>query len=68
MTTGYPKAVDPDVIETKNLSLEETAALFDGEDAIKELTHTHVENGLGKHDSSDEKLSDEAVVPDLHKS
>lgn len=27
------------VVETKNRTLEETAALFDGEDAIDQITH-----------------------------
>lgn len=28
------------IVETKNRTLEETAALFDGEDAIDQITHT----------------------------
>ena len=27
------------IVETKNLTLEETAALFDGQDAINQITH-----------------------------
>jgi len=53
------------VIETKNRTLEETAALFDGDEATENLvnaaTHANVAHA-GKHtDSTDEKGSTEYV-------
>jgi len=50
------------IVETKNLSLEETAALFDGEAAQQNLHNaTH---GLDvRHDDFDEKASDPSINP-----
>ncbi|KAF8902994.1 hexose transporter [Mucidula mucida] len=58
------------VVETKNLSLEETAALFDGPDAARELqANAHTEAGLSPKEKVSEKHSlDEVASPDLHKS
>ncbi len=63
---------DIDVVETKNLSLEETAALFDGEEATQELAHAHVEGGVVPKEAIDEKSSgssmhEAAEVPNLKK-
>ncbi|KAF8897982.1 general substrate transporter [Mucidula mucida] len=60
------------VVETKNLSLEETAALFDGEEATQELAHAHVEGGVVPKEAIDEKSSgssmhEAAEVPNLKK-
>ena len=41
------------IVETKGLSLEETAALFDGEDAQRAVTAAHEV----RHDEVDEKAS-----------
>jgi len=58
------------ILETKNLSLEETAALFDGEEALEQLEHTaQVKLGQEKaHDvreDIDEKGSDSYSPPEL---
>jgi len=45
------------VVETKGLTLEETAALFDGEDAAK---HIAGEANTHAHGAHDEKSSDNA--------
>jgi len=52
------------IIETKNLSLEETAALFDGEEKVALIANKAAENaGLSKHTSEvvQAKLSTEEV-------
>lgn len=43
------------LVETQNRTLEETAVLFDGEDAIAKITHEAV-----AHDLSGEKLASDA--------
>jgi len=48
------------IVETKNLSLEETAALFDGEDASN---HLHNATREVRHEDFDEKGSDSAYTP-----
>ncbi|KAH8103089.1 general substrate transporter [Cristinia sonorae] len=48
------------VVETKNLSLEETAALFDGEDASNAL---HNATRDVRHEDLDEKASNSAYTP-----
>jgi len=45
------------VIETKNRSLEETAALFDGEEVVEQIAHVGV---VGEHDVHDDKNSEKA--------
>jgi len=45
-------------VETKGRSLEETAALFDGEEAVKELEQRAVHETAAPSTPSDEKLSD----------
>lgn len=50
------------VIETKNRTLEETAALFDGEDAVEQISgHVGGTTGVVRDDSSDEKGYDSYV-------
>lgn len=49
-----------DVVETKNLTLEETAAIFDGEEATAEILGHGREVLDGKH-SPDEKESVEEL-------
>jgi len=53
------------VVETKNRTLEETAALFDGEEAVDHLTNTAVTHTGAKHDlgEKDEKRSDDGSHP-----
>lgn len=45
-------------VETKGRSLEETAALFDGEEAVRELEQRAVHETAAPSTPSDEKLSD----------
>ncbi|KAF8172224.1 hexose transporter [Mycena galopus ATCC 62051] len=47
------------VIETKNRTLEETAALFDGEAATEQIVHTAAEQAGVTQDLGDEKVVDE---------
>ncbi|KAJ6475528.1 general substrate transporter [Mycena sanguinolenta] len=47
------------VVETKNRTLEETAALFDGEEATEQIVHTAAANAGVTHDLGDEKVLDE---------
>jgi len=47
------------VVETKNRTLEETAALFDGEEATEQIVHTAAEQAGVTHDLGDEKVVDE---------
>jgi len=47
------------VVETKNRTLEETAALFDGEAATEQIVHTAAEQAGVTHDLGDEKVVDE---------
>jgi sugar porter (SP) family MFS transporter len=47
------------VVETKNRTLEETAALFDGEEATDQIVHTAAANAGVTHDLGDEKVLDE---------
>jgi sugar porter (SP) family MFS transporter len=48
------------VIETKNRTLEETAAIFDGADATEQIAHTAATNAGVTHDlGGDEKVLDE---------
>jgi len=47
------------IIETKNRTLEETAALFDGDEATEQLSHTAATNAGVTHDLGDEKVLDE---------
>lgn len=56
------------VVETKGRSLEETAALFDGEDAVRQLTErAHAEAvGEGQEKESEEKKSDAEIVMEEH--
>lgn len=44
----------PDVVETKNLTLEETAAIFDGEEAEKEILAAAAERDLSEKPSVEE--------------
>ncbi|KAI0746168.1 general substrate transporter [Earliella scabrosa] len=56
------------LIETKNRTLEETAALFDGEDKVEQLAHHAAENlGIPPADShSDrEKASSENIIEEV---
>lgn len=48
-----------DVIETKNRTLEETAALFDGTDATEQIVATAATHAGVTHDLGDEKVIDE---------
>ena len=45
------------IVETKNRTLEETAALFDGEDAIEQITHKAAAQNV-QEDASLEKQSE----------
>jgi hypothetical protein len=47
------------VIETKNRTLEETAAIFDGEDATDQIVHSAAVQAGVTHDIGDEKVMDE---------
>ncbi|KAJ7909638.1 hexose transporter [Mycena leptocephala] len=47
------------VIETKNRTLEETAAIFDGEDATDQIVHSAAVQAGVRHDIGDEKVLDE---------
>jgi sugar porter (SP) family MFS transporter len=47
------------VVETKNRTLEETAALFDGEEATNQIVHTAAEQANLMHDLGDENVVDE---------
>ena len=47
------------IVETKNRTLEETAALFDGVDEIEKL-HAATAKGEVRHEDYDEKASDAA--------
>lgn len=54
------------LIETKNRTLEETAALFDGEDAMEQIVHTAEDNAVNAIDirEDDDKGSRSSYVPD----
>lgn len=54
------------IVETKNLSLEETAALFDGTDATEGL-HSAVKDIRHDEKDFDEKGSGSGYAPDLIK-
>ena len=51
-----------DVIETKNRTLEETAALFDGEDAVEQLAGAAGHAAHDEKDGSSGSLHDEKVT------
>jgi sugar porter (SP) family MFS transporter len=46
------------VVETKDRTLEETAALFDGEEATNQIVHTAAEQANLMHDLGDENVVD----------
>ncbi|KAF9030565.1 general substrate transporter [Hymenopellis radicata] len=65
----YSKFLGTLVVETKNLSLEETAALFDGPDAARELqANAHTEARLSPKEKVSEKHSLDDIVSPLPKS
>ena len=48
------------IVETKNLTLEETAALFDGEDAIDQITHRAAAHDVREDSSVEKRLMGQA--------